>query len=156
MDKKSSNPSPPPPPVVSRTPSISTPSVQRTPKCPSLYFSTGQFSPLFSDRQTYLLFLGETLVHLSVMTFLISLTADQSPGTFSAGQSILLQSRDTGSDGLLPVHLESDSVWNFPLVTSCRQTTSRVCAPLPQVLEHGRHPDTYQLDGKQKFRARHY
>ena len=155
MDKKSSNPSLPPP-VVSRTPSISTPSVQRTPKCPSLYFSAGQLSPLFSDRQTYLLALGETLVHLSVMTFLILLTADQSPGTFSAGQSILLQSRDTGSDGLLPVHLESDSVWNFPLVTSCRQTTSRVCAPLPQVLEHGRHPDTYQLDGKQKFRARHY
>lgn len=46
------------------------------------------------------------------------LTADQSPGTFSAGQSILLQSCVGGSVGFASVHCESGSVLNWPLDTS--------------------------------------
>lgn len=45
------------------------------------------------------------------------LTADQSPGTFSAGQSILLQSCVAGSAGFASVHCESGSVLNWPLDT---------------------------------------
>ena len=46
------------------------------------------------------------------------LTADQSPGTFSAGQSILLQSCVAGSVGFASVHCESGSVLNWLLDTS--------------------------------------
>lgn len=83
-----------------------------------------------------------------------SLTADQSPGTNSAGQSILLQSRESGSVGFCPLHIESDSVLNWPLVSSWRHTTWRFWTPFPQVLEQGRHPETYQLKAELKIRRR--
>lgn len=74
------------------------------------------------------------------------LTADHTPGTFSAGQSILLQSRVPGPVGLAWVHCESGRVLKVPLVTSWRQTIWRVWTPFPHVLEQGRQPETYQLN----------
>ena len=82
-------------------------------------------------------------------------TFDQSPGTYSAGQSILLQSRDLGSVGFAPLHFEPDTVLYFPLVTSCRHTTWRFWTPFPQVLEHGRQPETYQLKIELSIRLFH-
>lgn len=83
-----------------------------------------------------------SLLHYDVVTF------DQSPGTFSAGQSILLQSCDVGSVGFAPLHFESDTVLYFPLVSSLRHTTWRFWTPFPHVLEQGRQPETYQLKGE--------
>ena len=94
--------------------------------------------PLFSSK----LRIQDEFVLYDVVTF------DQSPGTFSAGQSILLQSCDVGSVGFAPLHFESDTVLYFPLVSSWRHSTWRFWTPFPHVLEQGRQPETYQLKGE--------
>ena len=73
------------------------------------------------------------------------LTDDHSPGNFSAGQSILLQSCVSGPSGFVAAQFESGNVLYWPLDTCCRHKILRVWTPLPHVLEQGRQPDTYQL-----------
>lgn len=121
-------PSPPPPINVA----ASTAYVPRSTK----YVAINISDFLFSRRSFSLPFLN---------IFRGLLTDDHSPGNFSAGQSILLQSCVSGPSGFAAAQFESGNVLYWPLDTCCRHKILRVWTPLPHVLVQGRQPDTYQL-----------
>lgn len=90
-------------------------------------------------------FFSRRIFSLPFLNIFRGLTDDHSPGNFSAGQSILLQSCVSGPSGFVAAQFESGNVLYWPLDTCCRHKILRVWTPLPHVLEQGRQPDTYQL-----------